>query len=152
MKFGFKDFTPFLYREKTVEGGYAGTAKAFLITIDPKYKDDEGLFYHELRHVQHWWGLLISCLLWGMLLLPSGMWPFVFVLSPLAYTFAMMNDHLRFLVEVDCYSVQLEHYFHKDERIMLFAEFIAYKYGLGHKYTVDRAYVALKESVEKSRD
>lgn len=33
----------------------AGYARAWFIRIRPKYKDDKGLFAHELKHVEQFW-------------------------------------------------------------------------------------------------
>ena len=37
------------------QGGYA---RAWLVRIRPKYKDDHGLLQHELFHVSQWWKTL----------------------------------------------------------------------------------------------
>lgn len=88
-------------------GGYA---KAWLIRIRPRYKDDKGIHNHELCHVAYWWKYGI---IGRMLYLFSKKW--------------RLNE------EVACYREQLKHApaINDLERYRdMYAGFIADDYGL----------------------
>lgn len=130
MKLGLKQDTPFLYREKHLTKA-AGTAKMGLITIDPRYTHDKGLFYHELRHVQHWWVCTIMMFILSILLLPGGLMFVGMILSPLVYNvLSQMSDKFRYWIEVDCYAEQLKYYDDIPDRLPRFATLIANHYNL----------------------
>jgi hypothetical protein len=50
-----------LYYTDALPEGTAGAAKGFVIRIRPGYKDDMGILYHEMEHVDQFWlgGLII---------------------------------------------------------------------------------------------
>ena len=125
-----------------------GTAKAFLVKIRPKYRDDAGLHAHESRHVAQWWvWVLIGCVLAAALaVLPhlsawAAFWPlpiiFMGAAERLAYQFV---PAYRLWCEVDAYWVQQS--FYQDDRGPAFAEFIASGYGLA--ITPEQALARLK--------
>ena len=90
--------------------GHAGTVKVFLIPvifIDPKYKDDVGLYEHEYTHVKQAFRNII----------------------PLIHTLRYkLSKSYRLKCEVEAYKTQLDYY--ADDRSLLFASFIANDYGL----------------------
>lgn len=45
-----------IYTDRLPEG-VGGNARMFVICIRPKYKNDAGIFHHELEHVRQWWTL-----------------------------------------------------------------------------------------------
>ena len=77
-----------------------------VIFIRPKYKDDTGIYKHELEHVKQ----CFEHLLWG----------YVF-----SYKF---SKKYRLWSEVEAYAEQAKHY--TDDRIPKFAKFIALHYNL----------------------
>jgi hypothetical protein len=65
---------------------FGGYTRAWFIRIRPKYKDDEGLLRHELRHVFFFWK-------YG-------------IIGRLLYRF---SDRWRLWEEVECYKEQLKY-------------------------------------------
>jgi hypothetical protein len=130
MKLGFKQFTPYIYREKSLSP-WAGTAKMALITIDPKYKSDIGIFYHELRHVQHWWIITLFLSILAGLFLPLQPALITMILSTTVYSILyQLSKSFRYWSELDCYAVQLKHYNDVSTKLPKLAEIISTKYNL----------------------
>lgn len=97
------------YTNRFIPESAAGCMRVILlpvIFIRPKYRDDAGLYAHELEHVkQALRGLLIAHLL--------------------LYQF---SARYKLWAEVAAYRIQAKHY--PDDRRPLFARFIAQHYGL----------------------
>ena len=130
MKLGFKQYTPFLYREKHLTKA-AGTAKMGLITIDPRYTHDKGLFYHELRHVQHWWIITLLLSILAGLFLPLQPALIAMIISSSVYSILyQLSKSFRYWSELDCYAVQLKQYDDIPSKLPKLAEIIATKYNL----------------------
>lgn len=89
-----------------------------LIFLRPKYRNDEGLYRHELQHVKQWW--------------------FTLGFHSLFYTF---SDVYKLWAEVEAYKVQAKCY--PDDRSEVFATFISTNYGLD--VSLEQALVLLKE-------
>lgn len=93
------------YTEFGIPATAAGCARGPIIFIRPKYKDDEGLYQHELVHVKQWvFSLGIHSLLY------------------------MVFDWYRMHMEADAYREQLKYY--PDDRTEMFAEFLTQNYKL----------------------
>lgn len=76
-----------------------------VIKILEKYRDDRGIYEHELLHVKQW-------------LFTLGIHSLLYLLVP----------RYKLWAEVQCYREQAKHY--PDDRRPLFAHFIATSYGL----------------------
>jgi hypothetical protein len=95
-----------IYTERFIPKNAAACACGPLIFIRPKYREDHGLYMHELEHVkQSFAGLIVFhvCL---------------YLLAP----------KYRLWCEVQAYKAQAKHY--PDDRIPKFARFIALYYKL----------------------
>ena len=98
------------YTDFAVPKGSAGCMRLIgvfpTIFIRPKYRDDVGIYMHELEHVKQSFKLL----LWG-------------------YAFAYkFSKRYRYWSEVKAYREQAKHYV--DDKIPRFATYIAFNYGL----------------------
>lgn len=102
-----------------VQPGFAATTRGPLVFIRPEYRQDIGLLEHERVHVRQWLRTL-------------GLHSLLYAVSK-AY---------RLGSEVEAYREQARHY--QDDRRPLFAEFIAYNYGLD--ITADVALKLLRKS------
>lgn len=89
----------------SVPDGAAGCTRGPIVFIRPEYKDDAGLLAHEQRHVWQWFRTL-------------GLHSFLYLLF----------DQYKLACEVECYRLQATHY--PDDRLPLFAKFLATSYGL----------------------
>ena len=94
------------YTDNFIPEGAAGCARGPFIFIHKKYKDDYGLYKHELEHIKQ-----------GFLGL--------FIIHNLLY---LLVPSYRLWAEVAAYKEQAKHY--QDDRIPLFAAFIAEHYNL----------------------
>ena len=83
-------------------GGYAYGRR--LICIRHKYRDDRGILEHEIKHIQQAWS------------------------NPWHGLFYMYSDTYKLRCELDAYKIQAT--FYSDDRLPLFAKFIAEDYGL----------------------
>ena len=96
-----------------VPGGKAGAARYWMIYIHPDYKGDEGLFQHELLHVEQFWVATgITLLFIGGFSLAFEEWiPLpLMLLSPFVH--AILNKFIRpyrRLIETAAYRKQLEY-------------------------------------------
>ena len=112
------------YWAKGVGKGAAATTRICFIFIKPEYKDDEGLYRHELLHVKQW---AFTTLVSGLML--AAINPVLAGLSigvfGLLYTSV---PDLRLWCEVEAYDEQLKYY--ADDRREKFAGFICDHYGL----------------------
>lgn len=96
---------PLTFYVDTLKSGFAGQVNGPIIRILKTYKDDAGIYRHELLHVKQWFATLTFH---GLL----------YALVP----------RYKLWAEVAAYKEQAKHY--PDDRIPLFAGFIANKYGL----------------------
>lgn len=96
---------PLTFYTDSLPENVGGRANGPIIRIATKYKDDAGIYQHELLHVKQWFCLLI--------------------LHNLLYLFV---PEYKLWAEVQAYKKQLKYY--PDDRSKLFAEFIATRYGL----------------------
>ena len=96
---------PFTFYVDTLPPNVGGEARGFVIRILKKYKDDEGIYQHELIHVKQW---LFSLGLHSIL---YRVW-----------------DWYKLGAEVAAYREQLKHY--PDDRTELFASYISLYYNL----------------------
>lgn len=150
MKFKFVQRTPFLKQIKKTPKNFGGYARGMVMTINPKYINDEGLFYHELRHIQHWWiCVLSSTLLLSLLIFLFNIPLFVLILSFFTYSILMKIEHIRFKAEIDCYSEQLLYINDNNipNAIDKFSRMITTKYDLDSEYTKEMTTAALLDSL-----
>jgi hypothetical protein len=122
-----------------VPKGHGAWALGPLVFIRPKYKDDKGILAHEELHVQQW---AACCLLF---LIPFSAVGYAtgihFELASLFMFWAIyLIPSFRLRVEVAAYREQAKYY--PDDRMPLFAGFIATRYGL--KVTEAKALKLLK--------
>lgn len=115
--FALLALAPVIYSDRLVPAGAAGCARGPLVFIRPTSWNDAGLLAHERVHVRQWWRTL-------------GLHSILYLIS----------HHYRLNAEVRAYREQAKHY--PDDRRMVFAQFIAEKYGLS--VTVLQAYALLK--------
>ena len=115
---------PVFYWDKGVAKGAAGTTRGPVIFIRPAYRDDKGLYEHELVHAKQFWvATLVSALLIAAV---APQWAMLSIcVHGLLY---LLYPQYRLAAEVQAYREQLKHY--KDDRTKLFASFIADHYGL----------------------
>jgi hypothetical protein len=95
--------------DRFIPDNLAGCMRVFLLPvvfIRPKYKDDIGLYQHELTHVKQ---------------------AFRFIFPPLYGLLYMLSKAFRLRCEVEAYKVQAEY---NPEHIELYAEFISKNYSL----------------------
>ena len=98
------------YTDKMPDANTGGYARAWLIRIRPRYKDDKGMMEHELLHVGYWWK-------YG-------------IIGRLLYKF---SKRWRLNEEVACYREQLKHApasLDPERYRDMYAGFIADDYGL----------------------
>ena len=134
---------PLTFFVRTLAPNVGGESRGPIIRIAEKYRDDEGLYRHELMHVKQWavWSLLsipVAYVLYQLALfdyLALAILPIA--LHSVLYRFIMPY---RFWCEVEAYKEQAKHY--TDDRRPLFAEYIANSYDLPH--TTKQALDALK--------
>jgi hypothetical protein len=109
---------PFAFYVKSLPPNVGGMANGPVIRILEKYRDDVGLYKHELMHVKQW-----------------------FMTLGLHSIFYLLSDRYKLWAEVQAYKEQAKHY--PDDRSELFAAFIADFYGL--KVTAAQALVLLRK-------
>ena len=112
------------YTDKGVGDGHAASTRLCVILIRPRYRDDIGLYEHELTHVKQWAAItLISALVIAAVSLPAvGM---ALGVHGLLYDAA---PWYRLRCEVQAYHKQLGYY--PDDRAQKFAGYIAGWYNL----------------------
>ena len=96
---------PLTFYVKTLPPKVGGRANGPVIRILESYRDDEGIYQHELVHVKQWLRTL-------------GLHGFMYLLS----------DSYKLRAEVEAYREQARYY--SDDRIPMFAGFIAENYEL----------------------
>jgi hypothetical protein len=132
------------YIVKTVKDyKYKGNTRAFVITLNEKYKDDKGLLAHEVEHVKQWYFvfftsfLLISFLFNPLVALPFSLlvWPFLYGGIPL----------FRKWSEVFAFRKTIEHSEDKEKALRSSAKKLSSGYNL--KLTYDEAVSLLKKAL-----
>ena len=125
---------PLTFYVKSLPPDVGGTANGPVIRILEKYRDDKGIYWHEVEHVQQWLiGTLIGCTIIAVAcrLIPEIPLQVIILgttLHPLLYKF--VPDY-RLWAEAQAYKEQAKHY--ADDRKPLFASYIAKYYGLNIK-------------------
>ena len=94
------------YTNFGIPSEHAACTRGPVIFIRPKYMGDAGLLAHERVHVRQWFE--------GFLLIHQVLY--------------LLKPDYRLRCEVAAYKEQAKHY--QDDRIPLFARFIAERYGL----------------------
>jgi len=111
IKFVYKILpTLVFYTDRIIPERFGGYTTGILVFIRPKYKDDEGLLYHELTHVRQFYRTL-------------GLHAILYLLS----------KRYRLKAEIEAYREQLKHppaVNNPEPYRELYAKFIATKYGL----------------------
>lgn len=102
----------------------AACARMCFIFIRPKYRDDEGLYQHELMHIKQWaFVTLVSALLLAAVYLPL-----VCASVAVHALLYLAVPKYKLMCEVQAYKKQLRYY--PDDRTVTFARFIANHYNL----------------------
>jgi hypothetical protein len=96
---------PLVFYTTSLPEGVAGRANGPIIRINNDYKDDYGLYKHELMHVKQWFFTL-------------GIHPILYKLIP----------KYRLWAEVQCYKEQARHY--QEDKKSLFSKYIAERYNI----------------------
>jgi hypothetical protein len=115
-------------------GGYA---KWFYIAIRPKYRDDKGIHEHEKEHVKQWWlTTILAAVIIGAICYRTGYsYAYMGFSVSVFQILYLVIPWFKLQMEVEAYRQQLKHY--ADDRVPLFAKFIATKYDL--KITAEEA-------------
>ena len=108
------------YTNRLIPKGAAACARGPFIFIRLEYRGDKGLLAHERVHV---WQAIRG----------------LFIVHALCY---LLSGRYKLACEVEAYREQSNHY--ADDRLPLFARFIAERYGLN--ISADRALKLLRES------
>lgn len=122
---------PFIIYTDRLPAEFAGCANAFVIRIRPKYKDDEGIYRHELKHVKQWFGGMVMGAIVAVAFYQISD---IAALTMLGYGLCqhsllyLVSPDYRLEAEAEAYAKQAQYY--QDDRRGLFAEFIATSYGL----------------------
>lgn len=125
---------PLTFYVKSLPPDVGGTANGPVIQILEKYRDDKGIYWHEVEHVQQWAiGTLVGCAALAAIcrLIPEIPWQVIILgtaLHPLLYK--LLPDY-RLWAEAQAYKEQAKHY--ADDRKPLFASYISKYYGLNIK-------------------
>ena len=135
---------PLTFYVQSLPPKVGGCAKGPVIRILEKYRNDRGIYEHELLHVKQWAALSLLGLLWW-----AGCYHFGFMqwaglgIVSLAFHQVLYTivPAYKLWAEVRCYREQAKHY--PDDRRPLFAQFIALNYGL--KVTPEHALALLRK-------
>jgi hypothetical protein len=104
----------------------AAAARLCFIFIRPKFREDEGLYHHELLHVKQWFVVsVVSALILGMVSL--SLLPLSIAVFGIMYS---KWSHFRLMCEVSAYKKQSKYYTDPKQRLQKFAGFISDHYGL----------------------
>lgn len=133
-----------------VPNGHAGGSRFWMIWIKPAYKDDQGLFQHELEHVHQFW--IITGLMTSLLgILGLVFYPLLLIALPLCLTVhnSLMTVCKPYLLwcEVRAYKKQLQFPPASTGDVLQFkrtyAGFLADPKMYGLNITVDKAFTLL---------
>ena len=122
---------PLTFYVKSLPPGVGGCANGPVIRVLEKYRNDRGIYQHELTHVLQWLYVgLMACLLiaaaWSQLQTFPVWWAAIgMVAHSMLY---LLVPAYRLWAEVQAYREQAKWY--SDDRRALFAEMIATRYGL----------------------
>ena len=136
---------PLTFFVKSLPPNIGGESRGPVIRILEKYRNDEGLYKHELEHVKQWFRLAVLSVPIAYALIHFGLVEFIgLAVLPLAFHTVLykLSTAYRLWCEVSAYRVQAKCYF--DDRRPLFAEFISGFYDL--KITPDQALKLLKRA------
>lgn len=124
-----------------LDDNVGGSANGPIIRIKPKYRDDAGILAHELVHVRQWYAGFLLGAIAAAVMYQRGMdgWPMVLLAGAMLHPLATFFPAYRLWKEVQAYKEQAKYY--ADDRLPLFAQFIAHSYGLD--ITPEQAYAAL---------
>lgn len=122
---------PITFYVKSLPPNVGGCANGPFIRILEKYRDDKGIYWHEVEHVQQWAvvslvGAALIALLWHFF--PVFDKAFAGLGVALHSALYALVPQYKLWAEVQAYKEQAKHY--PDDRKPLFAEFIASNYGL----------------------
>ena len=89
-----------------------GKQKAFVITINPKYKNDKGLFAHEYEHLKQWYFLLviIGLIVYGGLFYVHYVFSYFVAVPLVAHNLFYRFKPYRKWSEAKAFKAQLKHY------------------------------------------
>lgn len=122
---------PLTFYVKSLPPTVGGEARGPVIRILEKYRNDRGIYEHELVHVKQWAALASLGLIWALACVGAdraqyaNLGIFSVGLHGLIYK---LIDRYRLWAEVQAYREQAKHY--ADDRRPLFARFIVESYGL----------------------
>ena len=118
--------------------GFAGVTYGPWVRILETKRDDAGLLAHELLHVNQFWFAVLALVCWlpALWLVPQDV--ALWLVLGVAIVTLLCRKRLTLMAEVDAYRVQLKvttdavplSVAETENRAMLFATFIATKYGL----------------------
>lgn len=122
---------PLTFYVKSLPPNVGGEARGPVIRILEKYRNDRGIYEHEVEHVQQWFvgafvGAALIALLWHFYpVFDKSLAVLGMATHPLLYS---LVPRYKLWCEVQAYREQAKHY--EDDRRPLFAQFIARNYGL----------------------
>lgn len=122
---------PLTFYVKSLPSNVGGCANGPVVRILEKYRNDRGIYEHEVEHVQQWALVsLIGAALIGLLWLFFPVFDKAYSGLSVALHSALyaMVPQYKLWAEVEAYKEQAKHY--TDDRNPLFAEFISSNYGL----------------------
>jgi len=134
---------PLTFYVKSLSPNTGGEARGPIIRILEKYRGDVGIHRHEIVHVGQWAVLSLLGLPIAYILHQIGRMDLMGVaFAPMALHGALYSfvPAYKLWAEVQCYREQAKHY--ADDRLPLFAEFIATHYNLDT--TAEQALALLK--------
>jgi hypothetical protein len=134
---------PLTFYVKSLPPDVGGCANGPIIRILEKYRNDEGIYRHELLHVKQWAAFAILSLPLAYLLFHFGLFDWMGLsILPIAIHAALYRlvPAYRLWAEVSAYRVQAKYY--PDDRSKLFAHFVAKYYDL--KVTEAEVHALLK--------
>jgi hypothetical protein len=128
---------PLTFYVDSLPPGIGGCANGPVIRILKKYKGDRGLLCHELEHVKQWWiTTILAAIIIGAICYRTGHSYIYMALSVSVFqVLYSVIPWFKLQMEVEAYRQQMKHY--ADDRVPLFAKFIATKYDL--KITAEEA-------------
>lgn len=128
---------PVWYTTTRMTGGIIGWQMWCVIAIHPDYKDDVGLYQHELTHIKQWAAMtLASGIVLGLIWIP------LILCAPSIHgTLYRFIRRYRCWCEARAFARQLQ--FYPDDRALKFAGFLSRNYDLD---------ITFAEALEKLRD
>jgi hypothetical protein len=136
---------PFTFFVKALPPHVGGEARGPIIRIAVKYRNDEGIYRHELVHVKQWAAMSLLAIPVAYMLNHFGRIDLVsLAVIPLTFHAVLYKfiSSYRLWCEVSAYKEQAR--FYPDDRKPFFAQFIAEYYDL--KITPEEALKVLSRS------